>query len=140
MRVREAISLGRSSQQEDAIMLDINKAISDPRRYENDPEGNMSDLAPWSPHYANRQAELAGIELSDEHWEVIFHLRERYRQNGGSDTARDVLRDLEERFCDKRGRGYLYELFPHGPVNQASQLAGLPLPHHTRDVSFGSVM
>jgi len=121
-------------------MLDINKAINDPRHYANDPEGNMSDLPPWSPNFANQQAELEGLTLTDEHWEVIYHLRERYRQHGNEDNARDVLRDLEERFCDQRGRAYLYELFPRGPVSQASQLAGLPLPHHTRDLSFGSAM
>jgi len=121
-------------------MLDINQALNNPVRYENDPEGNLSDLAPWSPHHANRQATLEGLVLSDEHWEVIFFLRERYRQHGNTDSARDVLRDLEDHFCDQRGRGHLYELFPHGPVIQASQLAGLPLPPHTRDLSFGSVM
>lgn len=121
-------------------MLDINKAISNPQRYENDPEGNMSELVPWSPHYTNRQAELEGLALTDEHWEVIFYLRERFRQHGNTDAARDVLRDLEEHFCEKHGRGYLYELFPRGPVSQASQLAGLPLPPHTHDLSFGSAM
>ena len=121
-------------------MLDINKAISNPLHYANDPEGNLSDLAPWSPNHANQQAASEGLPLTDEHWAVIYFLRERFREHGNDDNARDVLRDLEERFCDQRGRGYLYELFPRGPVNQASQLAGLPLPHHTRDISFGSVM
>lgn len=121
-------------------MLDINKAISNPIRYESDPEGHMSELPPWSPHFVTRQAELLGIELSDEHWEVIYYLRERYRQHGNEDPARTVLRDLEEHFCEKHGRGVLYEMFPHGPVYQASQLAGLPLPPHTNDPSFGSAM
>jgi tRNA 2-thiouridine synthesizing protein E len=121
-------------------MLDINTAINNPLRYENDPEGNMSGLAPWSPNYANRQAELIGIELTDEHWEVIYYLRERYRQHGDADSAREVLRDLEEHFGTQHGRGFLYELFPRGPVSQASHLAGLPLPPHTHDLSFGSVM
>lgn len=121
-------------------MLDINKAISNPLHYENDPEGNMHDIVPWSPQYANRLAEAEGLALTNEHWEVIFYLRERYRQRGNTDSARDVSRDLEERYCGEHGRGFLYELFPHGPVSQASRLAGLPLPPHTHDLSFGSVM
>ena len=121
-------------------MLDINQAINNLQRYGSDPEGNMTDLAPWSPHFVTRQAELAGIELTEEHWEVIYYLRERFREHGNEDPARLVLRDLEARFCENRGRDYLYELFPHGPVSQASQLAGLPLPPHTHDLSFGSVM
>lgn len=121
-------------------MLDINKSIRDPQRYEHDPEGHMAELEPWSPQYASREAALEGIELSEAHWEVIFYLRERYRQRGNEESAREVLRDLEERFGEARGRGHLYELFPHGPVSQASRIAGLPLPPHTEDRSFGSVM
>lgn len=121
-------------------MLDINKSIRDPQRYEQDPEGHMTELAPWSPQYANREASLEGIELNEEHWEVLFYLRERYRQRGNEDSAREVLHDLEEHFCEALGRGHLYELFPRGPVGQASRLAGLPLPPHTQDHSFGSMM
>ena len=121
-------------------MLDINKAISNPSRYENDPEGNLTDLGSWSPHYANSLAENENLVLTDEHWEIIYHMRERYREHGNSDSAREILRDLEEHFCDGRGRGYLYELFPQGPVSQASRFAGLPLPPHAHDLSFGSVM
>lgn len=121
-------------------MLDINKAISDPRHYATDPDGNLSDHPLWSPNFANQQAELQGLMLTDEHWEIIYYLRERYRQNGGLDPAREVLHDLENRFCDQRGRSHLYELFPLGPVSQASLLAGLPPPNHAHDISFGSVM
>lgn len=121
-------------------MLDINKAINDPLRFEKDPEGHMSDLPPWSPLHANELAALEDLVLTDEHFEIIMHLRERYRERGNTESARDVLRDLEDNFCEKRGRSYLYELFPHGPVSQASRLAGLPLPPNTNDPSFGSTM
>jgi tRNA 2-thiouridine synthesizing protein E len=140
MTARVPLPSGHPRQQEVIIMLDINKAISNPQRYEHDPEGNMSDLPPWSPHYANSEARLEGIELTEEHWEVIVFLRERYREHGNTDSAREILREMEERFCEGRGRAYLYELFPRGPVSQASHLAGLPLPPHTQDMSFGSVM
>jgi tRNA 2-thiouridine synthesizing protein E len=50
------------------------------------------------------------------------------------------LRDLEKHFCQGHSRAYLSELFPQGPVSQASRLAGLPPPPHTHDLSFGSVM
>jgi len=121
-------------------MLDINKAISNPSRYEHDPEGNMADLDSWSPQHANRAAALEGIELTDAHWEVVYFLRERFREHGNKDAARDVLHDLEERFCENNGREHLYELFPRGPVGQASRIAGLPLPPHTQDKSFGTMM
>lgn len=121
-------------------MLDINKSISNPSRYQSDPEGNLSDLVSWSPQHANQMAEAEGLALDDEHWEIIYYLRERFRERGNEDPAREILRELEQHFCDGRGRALLFELFPQGPVSQASRLAGLPPPPHSQDLSFGSVM
>ncbi len=119
-------------------MLDINKA-TDPRLTQLDPEGYMFGLEPWSPLHAQRLADAEGIELTDERWEIVVYLRERFRQQGPAANAREVLHELEEKFCEGKGRRYLYELFPGGPVSQASRLAGLPLPPHSSDPSFGSV-
>jgi tRNA 2-thiouridine synthesizing protein E len=121
-------------------MLDINKSISNPARYLNDPEGNLTDLASWSPQHTNQRAQAEGLTLGDEHWVVIYFLRERFRERGNEDPAREILHELEERFCDGRGRASLYELFPQGPVSQGSRLAGLPPPPHSYDLSFGSMM
>jgi len=121
-------------------MLDINKALSNPLHYEIDPEGNLSELEQWSPRYANQMAETENLQLTDEHWEVIYYLRERYRVHDNEDSARTIMHELEDYFCDNRGRAYLFQLFPQGPVSQASRLAGLPLPPHAHDLSFGSVM
>lgn len=120
-------------------MLDINKAINDARLLETDPEGNLFDLEHWSPLVAQRLAVAEGIVLSDEHWEIIIYLRERYRKHGIAGSGSELLRELEEEFCDGRGRKKLYEFFPGGPVSQASRIAGLPLPPYSSDLSFGSV-
>lgn len=121
-------------------MLDINQTLSNIHHADSDPEGNMFDLEHWSPQIANRLALKEDLELDDEHWEVIFYLRERYRKRGNQDSARVVLHDLEEHFDPGMGRTHLYELFPGGPVTQGSRLAGLPLPPHSLDRSFGSAM
>ena len=126
-------------QQEDFIMLDINKAINNARLLETDPEGNLFDLEHWSPLVAQQLAKAEKIDLTDEHWEIIIYLRERYRKHGKAGSARELLRELEEKFCAGRGREMLYELFPGGPVSQASRIAGLPLPPYSSDPSFGSV-
>jgi tRNA 2-thiouridine synthesizing protein E len=118
-------------------MLDINKATT--RTADYDTEGNMFELESWSPLHAQRQAKAEGIYLTDEHWEIIIYLRERYRKLGAASNAREVLHELEEKFSPGEGRRHLYELFPLGPVSQASRLAGLPLPPHSSDPSFGSV-
>jgi tRNA 2-thiouridine synthesizing protein E len=49
-----------------------------------------------------------------------------------------LLRDLEHKLFDHVDRRRLYELFPRGPIAQASRIAGLPLPKGTLDPSFGS--
>lgn len=119
-------------------MFDINKA-ADRHLVENDPEGNMYDLPHWSPLLAQRQAKAEGVYLTDKHWEIIQYLRERYRKSGRAHSAREVLRELEEHFAEGIGRRGLYEMFPGGPVSQASRIAGLPLPPYSSDASFGSV-
>ena len=116
-------------------MLDINKATT----ARHDPEGNMFGLAHWSPLVAKILAQAEGIFLTDEHWSIINFLRERYREHGDAKSAREIMRELEENFTDGHGRGSLYELFPGGPVSQASRIAGLPLPPYSSDPSFGSV-
>jgi len=120
-------------------MLDINKIIRDDRLLDSDPEGNMFGLDRWSPGVAQHLAEAEGIILTDEHWEIIICLRERYRHHGLAASGMELLRELEERFCDNQGRKRLYELFPGGPVTQASRIGGLPLPPYSNDRSFGSV-
>src|SRR3989338_8489802 len=114
-------------------MIDINKATTT----QNDPEGNMFGLAPWSPMYAQRQAEAESLFLTDEHWEIIIYLRERYREHGTAGSAREIMQELEQKFSE-HGRRSLYELFPGGPVSQASRIGGVPLPPYSSDPSFGS--
>jgi len=116
-------------------MLDANKAVT----FNMDPEGNMFGLEHWSPLIAQKKAEAEGILLTDEHWEIITYLRERYRKLGEAGSAREIMRALEERFSEGQGRRRLYELFPGGPVSQGSRIAGLPVPPYASDPSFGSV-
>ena len=120
-------------------MLDINKAINNARSFESDPDGNLFGLEHWSPLVAQSLAKKEKIDLSDKHWDIIIYLRERYRKQGMAGSARVLLRELEEEFCNGHGRKELYELFPGGPVSQGSRIAGLPLPPYSSDPSFGSV-
>jgi len=120
-------------------MLDINKVVSNPQLGRTDPKGNMFDLDAWSPLMAQRVAEAEGLELTEERWEIVVYLRERYRSKGPARHAREVLQELEQKFGGSEGRRRLYELFPGGPVSQGSRLAGLPPPPYSSDPSFGSV-
>ncbi|HZV54212.1 MAG TPA: TusE/DsrC/DsvC family sulfur relay protein [Rhodocyclaceae bacterium] len=120
-------------------MYDINKFIANERMQINDPQGYLAGLDHWSPLVANRRAEEEAISLSEEHWQVIYCLREWFRLLGPDWTARQMTHKLEREYGDVGGRRYLYDLFPHGPLAQGCRLAGLPLPQGTLSSSFGSV-
>ena len=47
---------------------------------EHDEEGYLSDINQWTPELAELLAKDEGIEMSDEHWEVINFLREYYEE------------------------------------------------------------
>jgi tRNA 2-thiouridine synthesizing protein E len=103
-----------------------------------DPHDHLHELEHWSPLTARQIARDEGIEeLSEAHWHVIHALRNLYRERGGSASAREVIHLLEQDFADEGGRRYLYELFPKGPVNQGSRIAGVPVPPYSSDLSFG---
>lgn len=119
-------------------MLDINNAINNEALQRLDPEGNMYDLEHWSPLTVTQMARDEGIdELTEAHWHVIYTLRNLYRQNGRAANVREVMHVLEQDFVEEGGRRFLYELFPKGPVTQASRLAGIPAPPNSSDPSFG---
>jgi tRNA 2-thiouridine synthesizing protein E len=120
-------------------MYDVNKYIANQRLQTTDPEGYLAGLDHWSPLVASRIAEEEGLSLNEEHWQVIFCLREWFRDYGPDWTARQMTRQLEHDYADMGGRRYLYDLFPHGPLAQGCRMAGLPLPHGTLSRSFGSV-
>lgn len=113
--------------------MDINKYIDS----EAD-QGYLAELDPWSEETAREAAAKEGITLTEEHWDVVRFLRERYRERGQPKSARRIVEELERRYGAKGGRRYLYRLFPDGPVTQGSRIAGLPLPPYATDPSFGS--
>jgi len=119
-------------------MPDINRIFNAEARNHADQDGQMYDLERWSPLIAIRLARAEGIdELTEAHWQVIYALRTFYMEHGCADNARVVMQMLAADFADEGGRRYLYELFPQGPVNQGSRLAGAPVPPHASDPSFG---
>lgn len=120
-------------------MYDIEDSIANAQLQDNDPQGYIGALDRWSPRLASRLADEEGIVLTDEHWQIIFCLRESYRLLGPAWTAREMTHRLQGEYAEVGGLHYLYELFPHGPLAQACRLAGLPLPLGTLSSSFGSV-
>lgn len=121
-------------------MADILKFILNETANKTDPEGHMFDLEAWRPELAEERARAAGITLTPRHWEVIGFLRAHYKEHGPVAHARELVQALGQRFAADGGSRFLYQLFPGGPVQQASQFAGLPPPADATDKSFGTVL
>ncbi len=118
---------------------DINKYINSERTTTIDSRGNFAELEPWDEEKVDIRARELGIEMNDFHWEVLVYLREHFLIHGQVKSARLLVEELGRAFADEGGRRFLYQLFPGGPVTQGCYLAGVPLPPHASDPSFGSV-
>lgn len=121
-------------------MLEANKAFAASVTTSYDRPYNLEALGSWSKETANELAAKEGITLTPAHWEVLDALRNHYQEYGPDANGRALLNCMETEFADRGGKKYLYDLFPRGPVNQATRIAGLPLPPHSADPAFGSVM
>jgi len=93
----------------------------------------------WTKEIAEKKAEAMGLVLTDKHWEVINFLRVLYQNVGAQmPPVHELSQTLEERFSEQGGLRYLFELFPDGPLDQGSLIAGVPVPDEANDSSFGS--
>jgi tRNA 2-thiouridine synthesizing protein E len=120
-------------------MLDINKLVMAENMAPCDADAYLNDLETWSEDMARVQAKQEGIDLTEEHLDVICTLRDHFAECGPAPNARSLLRSLEDAYREQGGRKYLYSLFPRGPITQGCRLAGLPTPSGNTDPSFGSV-
>lgn len=73
-------------------------------------------------------AEAEQIALTDEHWQVIRFMRERYREDGQTPNFRHMVQLLQEEDDSIDWKRRLYELFPMQPNRQSAKIAGLPKP------------
>ena len=96
---------------------------------EHDEEGYLTNINEWSKELAVLLAKDEGIELTDEHWEVIDFLREYYEEYQIAPAIRVLVKAMKKKYGKEKGSNkYLYELFPYGPAKQACKIGGLPKP------------
>ena len=93
------------------------------------PTGNLVNLDDWNAQLAIYMAQLEGINLTPDHWEVLRFLRKFYFQYGIAPMVRLLMKHFGEHVGHERSsKEYLYQLFPGGPAKQGSRIAGLPQP------------
>ena len=96
---------------------------------ETDEEGYIVNLSDWSEDVAGVLAKEEGIDMSENHWEVVNFLREYYDEYQIAPAVRVLTKAIGKKLGPEKGNSkYLYELFPYGPAKQACKIAGLPKP------------
>jgi tRNA 2-thiouridine synthesizing protein E len=96
---------------------------------ETDEEGYIVNLSDWDEDIANELAKEEGIDMSENHWEVVNFLREYYDEYQIAPAVRVLTKAIGKKLGAEKGNSkYLYELFPYGPAKQACKIAGLPKP------------
>jgi TusE/DsrC/DsvC family sulfur relay protein len=92
-----------------------------------DAEGYLLDPEQWTEAVAVAIAREMGIELTDDHWDVVRFMRTHYATHQVAADARFAMRRLDARHPGE-GRKRLFELFPYGYVAQACKIAGMRRP------------
>lgn len=117
---------------------EILEGARDPAALRYDPNANLETLQTWSVAVGEERARDLGIEMTEDHWEVVLLLRDYFCDGGEDLDALQMLNALAREFSADGGKRFLYQLFPGGPVTQGSQIAGIPLPPSAQDASFGT--
>ena len=91
-----------------------------------DENGNLTDPTAWDEDVAKALAAKDGIELTQEHWDVINYLRSEYFDNNEQPMERVINKGMSKIWGKKISSKDLYVLFPLAPSKQGNKIAGLP--------------
>ena len=93
---------------------------------ETDDNGNLTDPSTWDEDVAKALAAEDGIELTQEHMDVINYLRSEYFDNNEQPMERAINKGMSKVWGRKVTSKDLYVLFPLAPSKQGNKIAGLP--------------
>jgi TusE/DsrC/DsvC family sulfur relay protein len=86
-------------------------------------DGFLARPEEWNENVARAFASLDNIsELNDDHWKVIWYLRDYYERFRIAPMIRKLCKDTGLPLKE------IEKLFPSGPAKGACKLAGLPKP------------
>ena len=102
-----------------------------------DNEGYLIDSSNWDTDVMEaliKQHEGDGHRaLSETAIGLVLFFREYFDEHQKAPRMNDIINDLGKRqgksFSDaEKYKTFLYEMFPHGPIQKLTKLAGLPNP------------
>ena len=85
-------------------------------------EGFLLDPSAWSREVAEAIAVQEGVELTDEHWQIIDFCRTSATESGNAPTLRQITKGTG--IATKQ----LFSLFPKGPAKKVAKISGLGKP------------
>ena len=92
-------------------------------------EGFLINWQSWDESTAQALAGQENIQLTPQHWTVIFAVREFYGQYHTTPPLRVLVKLLKTQYGDTCGTSlYLQQLFPPAAAKQIAKIAGLPKP------------
>lgn len=92
-----------------------------------DDEGFLTE-ANFSEDVVPVIAEAEGLTLTEEHWQVVNFMRQRYQEDGHTPNFRNMVAGMDEAHPGVDWKKKLYELFPKQPNRQSAKVAGLTKP------------
>ncbi len=90
--------------------------------------GYLVNQDDWDKDVAEVIAKSEGLDLTQDHWDVIEYLRDEYFNHGGElPNNRHMMKGMQEVWSDRKvDSKMLFDLFPGNPSKQAGKIAGLP--------------
>ncbi|MDH5181766.1 MAG: TusE/DsrC/DsvC family sulfur relay protein [Gammaproteobacteria bacterium] len=89
--------------------------------------GYLVNQEDWNEDVGKVLAEAEGIEMTQEHWDVVAYLREEHFNNAGNEpNERTILKDMGNKWGKKVSSKDMYLMFPQMPSKQGRKIAGLP--------------
>ncbi len=103
--------------------------ISNGQSLATDSEGYLENLTDWSENVAELIAKNEGLELTENHWQIIHLLRRFYSEYELSPAMRPLVKYIGLHLGKEQAKSiYLMQLFGESPPKLASKIAGLPKP------------
>jgi len=92
-------------------------------------QGFLCVKSDWNKVVAVELARRENIDLSAEHWEILYFIRTFYQDYEYLPNARGFSKAIKKTVGEAQGSSrYLQKLFPAGPLKYACKIAGLPKP------------
>jgi len=90
-------------------------------------DGYLADINAWDDDVALALAADEGIEMTDQHWDIVRFLRAEHVDNGGAEpNEREIMKAMKSIWGKKPTSKIMYQLFPTMPSKQGRKIAGLP--------------